>query len=753
MTTQQEDAQDSPSRSTATPGSPVSAADAADYVAWRVHFFRDRLRLASWIAFVSSLTATALALQYFLLEPSQALWLLRDGAVLLCLLTGLALHRTAWGRQHPGWLFLGLCWSMTLFSQIGASLSGSGQPPILLWTLVFLALAAVIPVRWPLHVAAQLGVLAYYFGLNAALGLATDLTRTELLWQSLYLFWVCFICDLSVYLYERLQRAEFESRRDLRVFVQAVSYDLRGPVLSSLLALRPLLLQPDAQLTIARPTLEQMLESSQRQLDLIQSLLECAGTTLRSSNAAQMQQLVGQLGLANWIKALQTVWGEFRRALGWVFPVNPATQTQAAASEYELWRQRFLLSRLRLVWWIALSGALTLSIPDLWEALSVPREVPELFIYAGVVGCLLAWFVLFRTQAGRARTRTLFLSFAWLVALVPQIGLALTRDAEPDISVWTLVFLMLATLIPVHWPLHIVAQLSAFACYLAVNAALGLRPEISWVQGLWLGWYVFWVCFICDLSVYLYERLQRVEFESRRQLRVFLHAVSHDLRTPVLGSLMVLQRLLAQSGDPVSMSRTIPGRMVQSGERQLRLINSLLDAHASHGQGLDLRCESLPLHTLIQDAIADLEPLLEKNQASLTNLLPTSLPRVYADPAQVWRVLENLITNALKHNPPGVSLSLKTLVESGRVRCEVRDDGVGIAPEQCQRLFDLYTRGAQARHLPGLGLGLYLCRQIIHAHGGEIGVESCPPGGSTFWFTLPLAAASVPGPQDADAMS
>jgi signal transduction histidine kinase len=71
--------------------------------------------------------------------------------------------------------------------------------------------------------------------------------------------------------------------------------------------------------------------------------------------------------------------------------------------------------------------------------------------------------------------------------------------------------------------------------------------------------------------------------------------------------------------------------------------------------------------------------------------------------------------------------------------CTVEDDGVGISPEQCEHLFDLYVRGDRSRHSMGLGLGLYLCRQIIGAHGGEIGVISSPDGGAIFWFTLPLA--------------
>jgi signal transduction histidine kinase len=76
------------------------------------------------------------------------------------------------------------------------------------------------------------------------------------------------------------------------------------------------------------------------------------------------------------------------------------------------------------------------------------------------------------------------------------------------------------------------------------------------------------------------------------------------------------------------------------------------------------------------------------------------------------------------------------------IYCSVEDDGVGILPEQCEHLFDLYVRGNQSRHSVGLGLGLYLCRQIIGAHGGQIGVISSHGTGAIFWFTLPLAENS-----------
>jgi PAS domain S-box-containing protein len=245
-----------------------------------------------------------------------------------------------------------------------------------------------------------------------------------------------------------------------------------------------------------------------------------------------------------------------------------------------------------------------------------------------------------------------------------------------------------------------------------------------------------------NLKLLYYEGLieditQRKQTEE--ELRVFFHAVSHDLRNPVLGTLMVLRNLLARPEENISISRSILERMIQSSDRQLNLINSLMEAHISEMQGIVLQLQPVQLLTVVEAAIADLEPLLEQNQATLTNLVSVDLPLVNADPTQLWRVFSNLIVNALKHNPPGLLLTINATRKDEEIYCTVSDNGVGISQQQSVRLFDLYFRGANTRNSVSLGLGLYLCKQIINAHGGEIGVNSALDAGATFWFTLPIS--------------
>lgn len=253
-----------------------------------------------------------------------------------------------------------------------------------------------------------------------------------------------------------------------------------------------------------------------------------------------------------------------------------------------------------------------------------------------------------------------------------------------------------------------------------------------------------------ERTAQLQQKMQ--ELQDLNQLKdVFLHAVSHDLRTPVMGTLLVLNNLLNPPGQSaetpanppatVSLSRGVIERMIASQKRQLTLIDTLLETHASDVQGMVLHQEPIQLGILAQGIIDDLEPLLSKNQAIVHNLIAPNLPTVEVDAIQLRRVYENLITNALKHNPPGLTLTLTATQDSNALICTVQDNGVGISPEQSKHLFDLYFRGSNSRHLKGIGLGLYLCRQVIQTHKGEIGVISSPGEGATFWFSLPLPPA------------
>jgi len=245
-----------------------------------------------------------------------------------------------------------------------------------------------------------------------------------------------------------------------------------------------------------------------------------------------------------------------------------------------------------------------------------------------------------------------------------------------------------------------------------------------------------------ERTAQLQQKMQEIQALSNLKDE-FLHAVSHDLRTPIMGMRLVLQNLFKKAAiepvalEVISLPRSILGRMIQSLDRQLTMLNSLLETHLGDMQGIQLRTESVDLGLLIEAIAADLEPILLDHQASISCHIAQSLPLITVDPAQIRRIFENLITNALHHNAPGLHIELRIQQEKTFIRCSVQDNGIGMTQTESDSLFDRYTRGSHVRRSTGIGLGLYLCKQIVTAHGGEIGAISSPGQGATFWFTLP----------------
>jgi signal transduction histidine kinase/integral membrane sensor domain MASE1 len=240
------------------------------------------------------------------------------------------------------------------------------------------------------------------------------------------------------------------------------------------------------------------------------------------------------------------------------------------------------------------------------------------------------------------------------------------------------------------------------------------------------------------------------QFMARDQVRQqLLHAVNHDLRTPILGMLMVLQKLALQSGDRIALPKSVLDRMLESSNRQLDLIQSLLDEYADQPDSrFQPNPEALTSHRLIAQTLNQLKPLIDAQQVPIDNQVSLDLPDIHGDSVYLQRVLENLLVNAIQHNPPQTPITIAAQVlpadpatpSPAQILFEVRDSGIGLTVAQQQAVFVRpYTRNKFDRRLTGIGLGLFFCNQIIQAHQGELGVESESEGGATFWFTVPLA--------------
>ena len=493
---------------------------------------------------------------------------------------------------------------------------------------------------------------------------------------------------------------------------------------------------------------------------------------------------------------LSSVWGYQRIYQGYLWLKEALFPS--VSDDYLQWRKEFMHKRIGFGLWIGLISYLSRSIYNFYVyVIGIENVRAELDKYANApqfaesfrdiiiiafiltVGILLSCLWLNKTRFGKHYPAIIFLAFAYscnglltqLIATFYQIPI------KPNETV----FLAFAVLLPLQWPLHFLAQLLPIIYYAVVFPLMGITKvgELSLfdrISGFDSLITFGWVCLVTNAGVYVYERLRRSEFESRRELQIFLHTISHDLRNPVMGSSMVVKQLLDKTvNGHTQVSAPILERLLQGSDRQLALINSLVEAYNADGVSMQLHFQPLQISTIAETVLADIEPKLIQNKIKLHNLIAADLPLVRADSTHLWRVLSNLIDNALKHNPPNIELTLSAEVIEGSwcgftwpmtkpsqqlplprssykktaaslnstlmLLCCIQDNGIGIPHEQCQRLFELYTRGKRARYMPGLGLGLYLCRQIITAHGGEIGVISQPNKGSKFWFTLPLTAS------------
>ncbi|BBD58775.1 two-component sensor histidine kinase [Nostoc sp. HK-01] len=691
----------------------------AEYQSWRSQFLWQRLRLWLWLAFICLLTFTVrdiYDLFFSLKELAQLPRILRiqglaiNVSMLLSLFTCFSLHKTRFGHRHPGRLFLGTSWSVSFATQLFATIKGFALPDIIGWSLLFLSQAIFMPVRWPLHLISQVSILAYYFIVNTALGLKTLKPEHPELYNVtfiLYIFWFCVICDLGVYLYDRLQRSEFYTRKELesanrKLVVAEAKYRsifenaIEGIFQSS----------PDGRYITANPALAKIYGYSSSE-EVTANFTDIENQLyVDPTRRADFVRLIEKYGI---ISEFESQIYRQDGSIVWISEKAYAVRDSAGK----------LLYYEGLIEDITQRKKAEEALQEQLDFLQVLIDtIPTPVFYKNPQGLYLGCNKAFETVLGLGKEQILGKS---------DYDLAPKELADQYY----------------HADMTLLEQqqVQTYESFLVFadqtkHDVIFYKATFSKVDGS-LGGLVGVILDISELQAALRDR-QRTE----EALRVFFHAVSHDLRNPVLGSLMVLRNLLENQGvgnDFISMPRSTLERMVQSSDRQLNLINSLMEAHVNEVQGLVLQRKPLQLYMVVVDAIADLEPMLQKNQTNLINLVTADLPLINADSTQLWRVFSNLIGNAIKHNLPGLQITINAIVEGEKIYCTVNDNGVGISPEQSQRMFDLYFRGKNNSYSLGLGLGLYLCKQIVQAHGGEIGVQSSLATGSTFWFTLPIS--------------
>ncbi|MCU4744128.1 PAS domain S-box protein [Natronoglomus mannanivorans] len=231
------------------------------------------------------------------------------------------------------------------------------------------------------------------------------------------------------------------------------------------------------------------------------------------------------------------------------------------------------------------------------------------------------------------------------------------------------------------------------------------------------------------------EYKRRLE-ESNERLEQFAYAASHDLQEPLRMVSSYLQLLERRYGDDLDEDATeFVEFAVDGAERMTEMIDGLLEYSRVDTQGESF--EPVDLDDLLEDVLDDLQFRIEESDAQIT---AESLPTVRGDASQLRRVLQNLVTNAIAYSgdePPRIAIE----AERRGQQCvlSVRDEGIGIAPDDQDRIFDIFQRLHTRDEHEGTGMGLSLSRRIVERHGGRIWVESESGEGTTFSLTLSLA--------------
>jgi signal transduction histidine kinase len=258
-----------------------------------------------------------------------------------------------------------------------------------------------------------------------------------------------------------------------------------------------------------------------------------------------------------------------------------------------------------------------------------------------------------------------------------------------------------------------------------------------------VNWLVVFIAALitAQLAGTLAERLRRTNAQLRESERLresLTQMIVHDLRNPLvalMGWLDLLQSQRMQDADGVEQLLLKNAR--HGGEVLLGMVSELLDISKMEAGKLRMNPEVVDLCALLHETAGAMRALGEVEDLDLQVAPCDELAKVTCDRQLVSRVLVNLVSNAIKHTPAEGKVLLTVLPHGDAMEVRVRDTGIGIAPENQERIFEKFSQVEQSGERRGTGLGLTFCKMAVEAHGGRIWVESELGAGSTFAFTLP----------------
>jgi signal transduction histidine kinase len=223
----------------------------------------------------------------------------------------------------------------------------------------------------------------------------------------------------------------------------------------------------------------------------------------------------------------------------------------------------------------------------------------------------------------------------------------------------------------------------------------------------------------------------------------FLSMAAHELRTPMTSikgySDMLLMGL---AGEYDERQKQFLDTIKANVDRVLEMVNEFSEISRLETGALKLDAKPLHIDDLVSEVIVSLRPQIEAKEINLSVEVPPDSPEVWGDRTRIIQILTNLVTNAYKYTPDGGRIAITAQWVNDSVQVDVADTGIGIAPQDQEKLFTRFFRADHpgVRRVAGTGLGLSITKSIVEMHGGHIWVESQLGEGSTFSFTLPLAS-------------
>ena len=220
----------------------------------------------------------------------------------------------------------------------------------------------------------------------------------------------------------------------------------------------------------------------------------------------------------------------------------------------------------------------------------------------------------------------------------------------------------------------------------------------------------------------------------------FLSTVSHELRTPltsISGYLQLLEQGVAGELTPDQMGYVKVAQ--RNGDRLASLIDDLLTLSRLDAGRIDFKSEPVDLAVQLRHLREEMQPVADKGDSRLELQAPSELV-VRGDARRLQQSFANLVSNAIKFNRPGGEVRINAAAQNGDAVVEVSDQGVGIPPQEVERIGERFFRASTTTNMPGTGLGLAITREIVERHGGRLEIESSVGTGSTFRISLPRAA-------------